>query len=709
MQNIIIILTLVIICLLIWYLIDKFYRMSIDKHLNMYKKNIDYLNNNTFYNCSIPYPIYYINMDKDVDRRAHMEKQLSKISSPYVFRISGFNGYKIKNLTHDVVDGIEFNNKYDMTKGEIGCTMSHLLAIKKAYDNKDEVAFIFEDDISFDTCSIHPPVKTIIENAPKDWELLQLFTFKKLSEFPKNETYIRYKSKDLFYSTVSYVLRKTGIQKIINKVYKNGVFNIEPISTSKAGKFPTYGKADVFIYKLVDNAYVINPSIFLPNDMDLTSTIHPDHQLMHKKCILENLKSINKISKKQINFTKTLFLMDNILKKYNIKFFLAFGTALGARRENKFIEHDNDIDIGIFFEDYNFSVEDEIMKIFNLNHRLGSKDNNGGYEISVKSPETGVSLDIFLFYKKDNYVWCASYFGLCDKSKNKMCRWKYRPIMLNKINFLNRIFYIPSDEFLIDQYGDDWNISKKFTYEEGLIDGYKNLIYDDFPDEMNPDKINGDFKGSKNTVWQYWETSPNKTKPGYLSLCMALLAEQCAREGIGYVELNPSNIYSYLDESDIPNNWHNIKTIAHKADYIRAIILYRYGGLWIDADSVVTKYKGNVLKNYLNFLEKADWVIPADEEGLSIGIMAIRKNSPFLYQWITLMKKIINEKNTFGWTELGYDILNPLWNEWDRKYGKLWKRKILSYTDTTSPIHWKDSSEFFEKGTSDSLDRIYNL
>jgi GR25 family glycosyltransferase involved in LPS biosynthesis len=40
-----------------------------------------------------------------------------------------------------------------MTKSEIGCTMSHLIAIKKAYKNGHEIAMICEDDILFDTCT----------------------------------------------------------------------------------------------------------------------------------------------------------------------------------------------------------------------------------------------------------------------------------------------------------------------------------------------------------------------------------------------------------------------------------------------------------------------------------------------------------------------------------------------------------------------------
>ena len=42
----------------------------------------------------------------------------------------------------------------------------------------------------------------------------------------------------------------------------------------------------------------------------------------------------------------------NIIQKINIKFFLYCGTCLGAHREKKFIEHDHDIDIGVFENDF---------------------------------------------------------------------------------------------------------------------------------------------------------------------------------------------------------------------------------------------------------------------------------------------------------------------------------------------------------------------
>ncbi len=54
--------------------------------------------------------------------------------------------------------------------------------------------------------------------------------------------------------------------------------------------------------------------------------------------------------------------MKEILDKNNTTFFLCYGTLLGQRRENKFIEHGQDIDIGIFSSDYNSNIKDTILK-----------------------------------------------------------------------------------------------------------------------------------------------------------------------------------------------------------------------------------------------------------------------------------------------------------------------------------------------------------
>ena len=80
----------------------------------------------------IDIPIFYINLDRSEDRRKVMEKQLKVISTNYE-RVSAVDGKKMTNKIDDQVDDISFQNEYpELTFSEIGCTLSHIKAIRKA-------------------------------------------------------------------------------------------------------------------------------------------------------------------------------------------------------------------------------------------------------------------------------------------------------------------------------------------------------------------------------------------------------------------------------------------------------------------------------------------------------------------------------------------------------------------------------------------------
>ena len=70
------------------------------------------------------------------------------------------------------------------------------------------------------------------------------------------------------------------------------------------------------------------------------------------------------LNKKQKIFKRTLEDIADILNKNNIEFTLSSGTALGAYREHKFIEHDHDIDLGI---DTKMSDRNNLQNLQNLN------------------------------------------------------------------------------------------------------------------------------------------------------------------------------------------------------------------------------------------------------------------------------------------------------------------------------------------------------
>jgi GR25 family glycosyltransferase involved in LPS biosynthesis len=231
---------------------------------------------------TIPYPVYYINMDKDIERKKHLENQKLYVNADFR-RIRGFNGREITNKNHDIVDGIEFENEYEeLTKSEIGCTISHLLAIDTAWKNGDKIAIICEDDISFSTISIIPDLEDIVDDSPSDWEILQLCSF--LDDYNgKMSSSLQYIKRvypeHAFWGCGFYIINRKGMDRILKAAKKDrdkNFYSIKPVRKL----FPRGGVADGYILDLA-TTYASFPSLFIVDNTELDSTIHTDHTSRH--------------------------------------------------------------------------------------------------------------------------------------------------------------------------------------------------------------------------------------------------------------------------------------------------------------------------------------------------------------------------------------------------------------------------------------------
>jgi len=91
-------------------------------------------------------PIYYLNLDGQPERREYMENQFKHWEIENYTRISAYDGRE-----DDLSDILTGRYPEMMTSGEIGCTTSHLKALKHYLENSDSpYAVIMEDDCSLD-------------------------------------------------------------------------------------------------------------------------------------------------------------------------------------------------------------------------------------------------------------------------------------------------------------------------------------------------------------------------------------------------------------------------------------------------------------------------------------------------------------------------------------------------------------------------------
>lgn len=163
---------------------------------------------------------------------------------------------------------------------------------------------------------------------------------------------------------------------------------------------------------------------------------------------------------------ENLVLFKKIMNQNNVSFFILYGTLLGAVREQNFIEHDTDTDLGIFHKD-----RSEFIKV------IPQLIKNGFEIIRTKDPD-----DLVTFMRQDEYI----DVGIFSTKKVGLRNYfEYQGNLIDKhflqtldeIQFLGLTFKIPSnvDKFLVKNYGKDWNLPKKG--EPALPLGQFNLIH----------------------------------------------------------------------------------------------------------------------------------------------------------------------------------------------------------------------------------------
>lgn len=188
-------------------------------------------------------------------------------------------------------------------------------------------------------------------------------------------------------------------------------------------------------------------------------------------------RKLHKYGKEALGNIKMAF------EEIQIPWFLVYGTLLGACREGKFISHDDDIDIGLFLDDYletNFKVLEKYG--FIKKHEFLVDD--GNYAREETYLYKGLSIDIFYFKKKDGYL-----IGHGFSNKEGMS-WEetykvYQGLMVLEYSFpyqgiaskkfLGSDYPIPlnCEEHLIAHYGKDYmNLGKNWHFKDA-----KSLVY----------------------------------------------------------------------------------------------------------------------------------------------------------------------------------------------------------------------------------------
>jgi hypothetical protein len=115
--------------------------------------------------------------------------------------------------------------------------------------------------------------------------------------------------------------------------------------------------------------------------------------------------------------------------------------------------------------------------------------------------------------------------------------------------------------------------------------------------------IKKELLNNKPILWFYWEDTVNKKRPGYIDICIDSIYKHCSST-FNIIYLNNLNIDDYLPEIKYNKMDLSKLRIAHRVDFYRILLMYKYGGIYIDVDILVLKD----LKSVYDKLEYYDYV-----------------------------------------------------------------------------------------------------
>ena len=208
--------------------------------------------------------IYWINLDRSTDRRKNMTQlfQDPVFQNVQVQRVTAADGL----IPKQVYPKLNLMNK-QKNDYEYACMLSHLETVRRFSNTNLDIALIMEDDITLEYKKYwRKSVREIIDNAPPDWEIIQL-CYITVNYKPEMFNLYEPNHRNKCVSAAAYLIKNSAARKLINGIYSNGKYSLEHYIIHHADcylftKLKTYAyKYPLFIYK------TNNDSLLHPEDL----------------------------------------------------------------------------------------------------------------------------------------------------------------------------------------------------------------------------------------------------------------------------------------------------------------------------------------------------------------------------------------------------------------------------------------------------------
>jgi len=186
-------------------------------------------------------------------------------------------------------------------------------------------------------------------------------------------------------------------------------------------------------------------------------------------------------------------------------------------------------------------------------------------------------------------------------------------------------------------------------------------------------------------VWAYWENHRRPRRSAYLDLCVETIEHHVAPLELRV--LSRDDAVSWLPDLDV-ERWESLPAPNFRSDYVRSRLLQRYGGIWIDVDTVVL----SALSQLIEELDEAGMVCFGKELGRFFGgLCAAAPGTAFVDAWVEGQDKALSRRG--DWTALPYAALAQDVT-WELARRLPWKALPM---DRVAPVPWYEWRRFFSR------------
>lgn len=197
-------------------------------------------------------PIRIILLERDKERVEHFNNIIKIVPNAKKFSAIDGNTKEIEKLLEKYSIIISEDYK-KVTRGQLGCTLSHISLWKWMIENNIEKSIILEDDVVI-PLDFFLQMKEIILELPNDFDFMYLFVhpdkFKIISKTSNNEYEIN-KNKIIksypTWGTVGYMLTLNCAKKLLNdfKILKTSIDS--QLTTILHTKYQTFSVKNIFL------------------------------------------------------------------------------------------------------------------------------------------------------------------------------------------------------------------------------------------------------------------------------------------------------------------------------------------------------------------------------------------------------------------------------------------------------------------------------